>query len=707
MFSKKNLVFLSFALFVVLFGIRLIHLSADPPYNLSTSGGPYGDPGGYSFNARNKILFGTWEVDDYNMMYVSFPPHVATYVIFKLLGIGFSQMNLVPVLFSWLCLLFFFFILKGRFNEKYALLGTAALGLNYLFLMYSRIANRIMPSLFFVILGIYFLQKGEKKRGWLLGAGASFIFALLSKSVVFYAVGAILGGYFLFSICNDNIKGIAKRISFIFFGSLFPFLPWFFFIYIPKHNSLESFSRLNFQYLIPPKSLTLILKYFWTRPAIIFNEMPIIAVLGAIFSLAIIYMATQTPKKIPMVDWIFLIWFFVGTLYYATIQQRVTRHFIPHIIPLVFLTICLFHSLLSKPNLQDKKKPSHIFLPFAFLWMLFPTSQLMKFVLNNLVEISFNPISLNLMLLLLSFIFSAVLFLFLRFAVKKQKFILSPVQKKGIVFILILGIFILQGTKYLTWVTHPQFQLKEASQDFGKAFKEAAFAGLWAPVVCLENKHRAYEYFPGYINDCKNFFEKFGITHVFTTTAFNEKRNFEKKFPHVMNRAKLMARYHIWTTNVLLYDVNPTENTGEEGLFEAEIFTQKGGTPRFNCEASQNFAVLSRSRKENFVVLITGEKVYDKGKYEITFSIKREGKYKNNSDRIARLDVISPEIKRALAYKDVFPEDLSKNGYKDFILNIKLRKPLKINFRVFSTGKGSFWIDFVKIKKNRISKNNR
>jgi len=699
MFSKKNLVFLSFALFVVLFGIRLIHLSADPPYNLSTSGGPYGDPGGYSFNARNKILFRTWEVDDYNMMYLSFPPHVATYFIFKLIGIGFSQMNLVPVLFSWLCLLFFFFILRGRFNEKYALLGTAVLGLNYLFLMYSRIANRIMPSLFFIILGIYFLQKGEKKRGWLFGSGASFILALLSKSVVFYAVGAILFGYFLFSLFNDNIKGIAKRISFIFFGSIIPFLPWFLFIYIPKYNFITSFSQLNFQYLIPPRKLSLVLKYFWTRPAIILNEMPIIAVLVAIFSLALLYMATHTPKKIHLVDWTFLIWFFVGTLYYATIQQRVTRHFIPHIIPLVFLTICLFHSLLSKSNLRDKIKPSFIFLPFAFLWMLFPASQLIKFVFKNLAIKSFSPIMLNLMLVLFSLFFSSVLFLFIRWITKKQKSILSPAQKKVLIFIFILAIFIFQGTKYLTWATHPQFQLKEASQDFGKAFKNAAFAGLWAPAVCLENKHRAYEYFPGYINDCKNFFEKFGITHVFTTTAFNEKRNFEKNFPDVMERAKLMARYHIWTTNVLLYDVNPTENTGEEGLFEAEIFTQKGSTPRFNCEASQNFAVLSRSRKENFVVLITGEKVYDKGKHEITFSIKREGKYKNTSDRIARLDVTSPEIKRVLAYKDIFPEDLSKNGYKDFILNIKLRKPLRINFRVFSTGKGSFWIDLVKIKK--------
>ena len=80
--GKKGIPLLAAFLLTLLLCIRLFLLTADPPYDLSTSGGPYGDPGGYSFNARNMVLYGTWEVDDYNMMFMSIPPHLLTFISF-------------------------------------------------------------------------------------------------------------------------------------------------------------------------------------------------------------------------------------------------------------------------------------------------------------------------------------------------------------------------------------------------------------------------------------------------------------------------------------------------------------------------------------------------------------------------------------------------------------------------------------------------
>ena len=229
MSQKKTITLVLFSLFLILFLIRFVHLTADPPYDLSTSGGPYGDPGGYSFNARNKTLFGSWEVDNFNMMYLSFPPHSVTYLVFRLLGIGYAQQNLVPVLFSFASLIFFFLIIRERLGNISALIGTGLLGFNYLFLMYSRIANRVMPPIFFILLGIYLLQKGKKKPLWLIGAGMSLFLALISKSVVFFAVGAVLAGYLVYVLLNTSIKEIAKRLSLLLVGALLPFIPWLFF----------------------------------------------------------------------------------------------------------------------------------------------------------------------------------------------------------------------------------------------------------------------------------------------------------------------------------------------------------------------------------------------------------------------------------------------------------------------------------------------
>ncbi len=219
--GKKGPTLIIFLLFASLFLIRLVHLSADPPYNLSSSGGPYGDPGGYSFNARNRVLFGTWEVDDYNMMYLSFPPHLFTYLIFRFFGVGIAQQNLVPVLFSWGSLVVFFLLLKSRFSRGLALAGTALLGLNYLFLMFSRIANRVMPPIFFLLLGILFLQKGTRKRGWFCAAGASFFLALVSKSVIFYILAAAGAADLVFALSRYSIRSVAGQAGLLSVG------PWF------------------------------------------------------------------------------------------------------------------------------------------------------------------------------------------------------------------------------------------------------------------------------------------------------------------------------------------------------------------------------------------------------------------------------------------------------------------------------------------------
>ena len=195
--GKKSVPFLAALLFTLLICVRLLLVTADPPYDLSPSGGPFGDPGGYSFNARNRALFDTWEVDGFNMMYLSFPPHIITYLSFRLLGVGFAQQNLVPVLFSMGSLILFFLILQHRFSYAWALGGTALLGLNHLFLMYSRVANRVMPPLFFILFGLYFLQKKRQHPAYLFAAGISFFLALISKSVIFYVLASIGTGYLI------------------------------------------------------------------------------------------------------------------------------------------------------------------------------------------------------------------------------------------------------------------------------------------------------------------------------------------------------------------------------------------------------------------------------------------------------------------------------------------------------------------------------
>lgn len=688
-----------FGLFLILFGVRFIHLSADPPYDLSTSGGPYGDPGGYSFNARNKLLYGTYAVDNYNMMYMSYLPHLATLWAFKIFGIGYAQMNLVPVFFSCLILIVFFLLLKERFNEILALMGTALLGMNYLFLMFSRVANRIMPALFFFVLGVYFLQKGKKRPGWILAAGTSFAVAILSKSVLFYALFAVLMGYFLYLIFNVKLKHLVQHITFLFFGALIPFIPFFVFLYLPYREFTQAFSKINVPYLIPPSDPSMILKHFWMRPSLLLQFMPILSILAALCSLMLMKKSVFTPKKMHMEDWMFFTWYILGFFYYSIIQQRVTRHFIPHIIPLIFLTVALVQTLSSTQKKEIKKKAGLLFGICLFLWMIYPVSLLLKFISGKFPTILATPAALYTALFGLSLTITLLILVMSR-TWTPPKYIFSSSKLKTVLFVFVLGgALLLQGIQYMSWTVSPRFQFSEISQDYGSAFNNASFAGLWAPIISLENKHRAHEYFPGLINDDKNFFEKFGITHIFTTTSFGEDKTFERQFPNVMEQAKLLARYHIWTTEVLLYDIHAGKEDRIDGHLEAELYTQPGSAPRFDAKASQNFAVLHKAKQSGFMVVVPIKDLLPEGTYEVLFRLKREDNKGLFNERVVRLDAVSESIRRVYSYEDVMSENFPTGDYENFRLIFHLSRPRNIDLRVFTEGRDKIWADWIRIQK--------
>jgi len=695
--GKKGPTLIIFLLFASLFLIRLVHLSADPPYNLSSSGGPYGDPGGYSFNARNRVLFGTWEVDDYNMMYLSFPPHLFTYLIFRFFGVGIAQQNLVPVFFSWGSLVVFFLLLKSRFSRGLALAGTALLGLNYLFLMFSRIANRVMPPIFFLLLGILFLQKGTRKRGWFCAAGASFFLALVSKSVIFYILAAAGAAYLFFALSRYSIRSVAGQAGLLSVGALVPGLPWFLFLYLPHQEFIRSFSQLNVKYLIPPADFSLLLRYFWVRPALLLQQMPLLSVLAAVASLFLLEKVSRQGRSTPLVDWVFLFWFFTGFLYYAVIQQRVTRHFIPHIVPLVFLAVLLL-SLLTGREERLRKRPPLFFALLLFLWMLFPVSLLLKTASERFPSLLKTQGALNLSLLLFSGMAAGLtFFLFTSFPRGKGN---PGVRKAGkaVAALFLVGVFAIQGAKYAAWAVHPFYQFKEISRDLGRAFSRATLAGLWAPVACLENRHRAHEYYPGIINDYPDFFQRFGITHVFTTTAFGEDRIFRRNFPRIMEGATLIARYHIWTVEVLLYDIQPPK-IDEGPRFEAELHTLKGNTPRFDSRASGRFAVLCRARRAQPVVEIPSGRELPKGIYRVFFRLKAPGRRGKEDASLARLEVISASRNRGLAFRLVQAGEIPKEDYREVALTFRLKTSERVSFRVVSRGNGSFWVDKVDLRR--------
>jgi len=331
--------------------------------------------------------------------------------------------------------------------------------------------------------------------------------------------------------------------------------------------------------------------------------------------------------------------------------------------------------------------------------MIYPVSLFLKFISEKFPSILASQTALYTALFILSMLITLSI-LFLSRTLNPPKFVYSSSKLKTALLVVLLGgVLLFQGTPYISWAVSPRFQFSEISQDYALAFKNASFAGLWAPVISLENKHRAHEYFPGLINDDKNFFDKFGITHIFTTTSHGEDKTFERQFPKVMDQAKLLARYHIWTTEVLLYDIHASKEDSMEGRLEAEVYTRPGSTPRFDAEASQNFAVLHKTKTSGFLIVIPLKELLPEGKYEVLFRLKREGQKIRSKKRIVRLDAVSENIRRVYSREDIISENFPEGEYQNFRLVFYLSRPRKIDLRVFAEGRDRIWADWIKIQR--------
>ena len=312
-------------------------------------------------------------------MYISLIPHFITYLSFNLFGVGIVQMNLVPILFSCLILVLMIFVVKKIFSSSMGLIAFYLLGISYLFIMYSRIANRIMPMIFFLILSLFFLQKGLKKKEWLFLAGLSCFLAFISKGVCFYILPAIFLGFIIYLALNMNLKEAVLPLGYFIFGFSVACAIWIIFVYVPNGEMIKSIANINIQFLIPPKSIPKMLEYFWTRPSILFDNMPILSLLSSFSFLILVYRLIHKPKAINLLDCVMILWFAAGFVYFSIIYQRVTRHFIPQILPMVFLSTTLIHNFLQACRIIKPKKFRLLFGFVFFLWLLFPEAS----CLNN------------------------------------------------------------------------------------------------------------------------------------------------------------------------------------------------------------------------------------------------------------------------------------------------------------------------------------
>lgn len=301
--------------------MRLLFLNADPPLGLLDSG-PYHDEGQYTHNARNMALFGVWQTDDYNNMYISPVLNLLTFVSFRLFGVGHWQARLVTALFSLGALLCLFDGLRRMEGLSIASLAVALLGLDYFFLIYSRVALMDVPTVFWMTLAFCGWQRavsGSRVGAVIAGAAAAMAWVFKTLALPFIAVPFLSLLVLIVVKRNRRTTGYYLRIGgWILIGVGAVLAVWYAAFYWPNQADVSYYMTVFSQERMPSGWRDLLVaawrNFRWLEPT---RLTPFLFVFGATGVLALL---AERPWSLIASGWSFLgMWLIVfATMLYVS-----------------------------------------------------------------------------------------------------------------------------------------------------------------------------------------------------------------------------------------------------------------------------------------------------------------------------------------------------------------------------------------------------
>ncbi len=688
--------------FAALFLMRFIHLGADAPRDLDPlSPGYICDPGNYAFNARLKILTGEWKIDDWalNYIYITPIPHYITYLVFLVFGVGIAQMNVVPVLFSCLVLVLFYLILRRTVSERFALLGVLLLGASYEFTMFSRVANRNMPMLFFACLTFYLLIVAEKKKPVYYFLAGIFCFVSFTAKAIFLLVfPAVVLGFLLYTFFQrgKSLIQTLKSTSLFSLGIVAGLIPWVWLLYLPNLKLFQDISADNIRRLTPGR-LYWVIRNFWERPLYHWFEEPLTTTVAVIFLLFLAYAAFRKPRQVPLIGWISAIWIVSNYAYLSCVYYRPLRHDLPLLLPTIFLVTLALYQFSGARRIQRPEKIPFPFYVFFFSWAFYALTDLFlirtrlpSFEVMQATTIRFLAISLAATVLV------AVL---LRIIPRRFEVPLPGALKAVFVGGMVIVYLVLNMKPYFAWAFAPRYDVRDISRDLARAFEHMSIGGLSAPLMVMENRHTGHGY-DYYLHERKDLLDAYKVTHLFLIPYFKEGRFYWEYYPEAMKRARVIVRFPLWKTHFELWDLRPpssAEKSRDETVYEGEFFYWGTGIPRYDPEASGKYARVMERTPNNRIEL--GQIFYQAGEYEVFFFLKT-GSDSPPPETIARVEVYEATKGRTLRPRKISGQDFSgSREYRGFRLPLTLEAPTELGLRVLSRGNVALHVDRVVIRK--------
>lgn len=528
---KQNSQFLLILLLLTI-GLRIIHLTADPPADFDWSGGYFADEGYWSHNARNQVLFGSAVQDDWDARIVT--PIFARLQgwIFILTGVGLLPVRIIGLISAAIIAAATFYLLRKYWDGGTAFYFAVVVSLNFPLLVLARqgIPDSFAAALAWGALCFLFIDFAPAA----FCAGVLLASAFITKYFMIYTFIPV------FAIWIWNRKSISGTRMWAFIEGIFLALAvWLFLNYIPNQETISAYNRFySSQQSQQVWGFVPVIKNILTQPFFLYAvKTPAILFLG---NLMIWYVAVRFREMGKMERGVWL-WIVTGILFFAVWRYRPLRYYTSLIPPLAVLAC---YSILYREAVSQSFRYGR-FRYLLWLGVAIPALQIAFVLIDRMQGWHIVPDQLGIRT------FDAVIFILISISgtifLLRNKTIWIPV-------LLVAGMLLSDGRNYLQWMIMPDLSASEISHDLQNRIPNAVLAGQWAPELVLENRLRAVPVWKDFVNS-NHPFERFGITHLllWRYPLGDEFIKFSEWYPDDMKKFLPVKQYRIKNSELILY----------------------------------------------------------------------------------------------------------------------------------------------------------